>query len=477
MALPQVDVRVRDGALGLVASNGVNTPVLIGACTAGPTNTLLSFGDLETLRSTLTSGPLAEAAAFVLTTAGAPVYVVRVPSSTPGAAGAVTKVPAAGGTSDGTLTVAGASLDAYRVRVELLTAGATLAAGTATFRYSLDDGDNYSPTYPVPTAGTFALPGTGLTLTFDDGDDGFAAGDVFTFSATAPYYSSAEALAGIDAALADTSSYFKLHLVGPAASASAAVSLATSVAAKMQTAALAYRYLYATVELPADTDTNLKTAVALFASDRVELAGGFADYSSALGARSIRCSSALASTARAASVPVGEHLGRVATGPVPGIVRLLRDERATPGLDEARITTLRTFLGRPGYFITRGRIACPTGSDFVRVEYRRVMDVAATRVAVDAQVYVNESLRVDPDTGTILEADARAIESTLESGLRTALVQPEQASSVAVRVNRTDNLLSTGILRFKVRVVPLAYSEILEAEIAFENPALQQSAA
>lgn len=479
MALPRVDVRVKDGALGLISPSGANTPVLVGACTSGPLNTLLSFGDLEDLRATLTSGPLAEDAAFVLSYMGGPVYVVRVPSSVVGTAGTVTKTQPAGSSSDGTMTVSGTPLDAYLVRVEILTDGATLAAGTATFRYSLDNGDNYSPTFPLPTAGTFVVTGTGLTLTFAD-DAGtppsFKAGDVFTFATTAPYYSSAEALAGIDAALADSSTFFKLHLVGQAASASAAVTLATSVAAKMDAAALAYRYLYATVELPQDTDANLKTAVASFVSTRVELAAGFADYASALGARSIRQSSALASTARAAAVPIAEHLGRIATGNVGGIVRLVRDERAAPGLDEARCTTLRTLLGRPGFFITRGRLASGPTSDFQRVEYRRVMDAGAAKVALDAQVFLNDSVRVS-DVGTILEADARSIESYLEGGLRTVLVQPNQASAVSVVVNRTDNLLSTGTLRIKVRIRPLAYAEFVDVEIGFSNPALERVAA
>lgn len=489
MALPRVKTEVKDGALGLVSPGGENVPVLVGACTSGDTNVLQSFGDLQALKDTLTSGPLATAAAFVLNVAGGTVYVVRVPSSVAGAAGTVTKTEPAGKDSEGTMTVAGAALDAYSVRVEVLTDGTTLAAGGATFRYALDysavdpTAAVYSPTYPVPTAGTFVVPGTGLTLTFVDGSDVdiafLNAGDAFTFTTTAPYYSSSEALAGVDVALADPSNFFKVHLVGTPASVSAAATLATSLAARLDSAANVYRFLYGTVELPQDTDANLKTGTASFASARVELAAGFADYVSPLdrgGMKGVgfKASAALASTARAALVPVSEHLGQVSRGPVGGILRLYRDERVTPGLDEARMTTLRTHVGRPGFFITRGRLSYSPGSDYQRVEYRRVMDVAARSVSLDAQFYLNSSVAVD-SAGRIAEEDARSIESTLSSGLRNELVQPGQVSAVSVQVNRTDNLVSTGTLRVKARVRPLGYLEFFDIELGFETPSVQEA--
>jgi hypothetical protein len=490
VALPRVKTEVKDGALGLVSPGGENVPVLVGAATAGTLNVLQSFGDLQAVKDTLTSGPLAEAAAFVLNAAGGTVYVVRVPSSVAGAAGAVTKTEATGKDSEGTLAVAGAALDAYSVRVEVMADGASLAGGLATFRYALDyssvdpSSATYSPTYPVPTAGTFVVPGTGLTLTFADGVDAevpfLNTGDAFTFTTTAPYYSSSEAMAGVDAALADPSNFFKVHLVGQPSTVSAAVTLATSLAAKLDAAALAYRFLYGTVEVPQDTDSNIKTGTTAFASARVELAAGFADYVSALdrgGMKSVgfKASSALYSTARAALVPVAEHLGQVSRGPMSGVLRLYRDERVTPGLDEARLTTLCTHVGRPGFFITRGRLAYSPGSDFQRVEYRRVMDVAARRLSLDAQFYLNSSVQVD-SAGRILEEDARSIESTLASGLRLELEQPGQVSAVSVQVIRTDNIVSTGTLRVKARVRPLGYAEFINVELGFETPSVQEAA-
>ena len=45
-------------------------------------------------------------------------------------------------------------------------------------------------------------------------------------------------------------------------------------------------------------------------------------------------------------------------------------------------------------------------------------------------------------------------------------------SAVAVSVYASDNILSTNLLRFKVRVRPKAYAKDVMVDIGFVNPAL-----
>lgn len=476
MALPRVGVTIRDGALGLVSTGGANTVALIGTCSSGTDYEVASFGELQALKDALGSGPLVECAGLILNTPGvSSVVCVKAPSGTAGAAGSVTK----SGTGTATMTVSGTPLDAYDATVEILEDGTNLAAATASFRYSLDGGDSFSPELAMPTAGTYLVDGTGMTLTFVNGETGtsFKAGDSYTFTTTAPAYSLTAANSALDALLADSASFFKVHLVGPAATAADAAALAAALDSKLSAAASAYRFLYGTVEAPEDTDTNLKAAFVSFASTKVEVAAGFATYISAITGQRISRSSAWASSARAAAVSPGTHLGQVGNddgqgGPLSNVVGLSRDERSTPGLDDARFTTLRTHVRRPGYFLTRGRIMAPPGSDFQQVHHRRVMDVAANQVALDAQEYIAKSVRVDSETGVILEGEARAIENDLGGKQRAVLVQTGDASDVSVLVNRTDNLISTETLRVSVRVIPKGYTEFIEVELGFSNPAL-----
>lgn len=479
MALPRVDVTIQDGALGLVSSGGTNTVALVGTCSLGTEGEVAAFGSLTALKSALGVGPLVECAAYIINTPGvSEVLCVTAPSSVAGVASAVSTM----GTGTGVVTVTGTPLDAYSVRVEVLSNGTNLAAATATFRYSLDGGGTYSSTLALPTSGAYLLAETGLTLHFANGGSGvsFKAGDVHEFTTSAPYYSQAEAMAAVDALLADSTPFFKVHLVGAPSSVSNAAALAAALDSKLTAAAGAYRFLYGTIEAPEDTDSNLKSGFASFAcaNGQVDVAAGTATYVSPLTSRLIERSIAWADSARAAAVPPGIHLGQVSNddgngGPLPGVVAISRDERVTPGLDDARFTTARTHVRRPGFFLTRGRLMASPGSDFQQQQHKRVMDVAANQLALDAQEYIAKSVLVDATTGRIREGEARSIENALAGKLRAVLVQTGDASAVQVVVDRTTNLLSTGTLSITGRIIPKGYTEFISVTLGFSNPALQ----
>src|SRR5574340_210135 len=94
----------------------------------------------------------------------------------------------------------------------------------------------------------------------------------------------------------------------------------------------------------------------------------------------------------------------------PGVKDLYRDERATPGLDDARITTLTTLLGIAGSYVTQGLTLAPQGSDFALIQNRRVLDKANRYFRIALARYQNESIRVNGKTGRILEREAAQIE-------------------------------------------------------------------
>jgi hypothetical protein len=90
---------------------------------------------------------------------------------------------------------------------------------------------------------------------------------------------------------------------------------------------------------------------------------------------------------------------------------------------------------------------------------------------------LNKPVRVNRDTGFILEAEALEIESGATAALRTALVTKPKASEAVFVLSRFDNLLSTKTLTGDSRVTPLAYPEVVEIALGFFNPALQVLAA
>jgi hypothetical protein len=469
--IPDATLTVRDGALGIapIGLNGIAAKV--GQASAGTTNTVVAAGNAQTLKDTFGSGPLVEAAAHVLSLAGGPVACVRAPSSTAGAAGSVT--PTKTGTA--TLAISGSAYDAYDLQVVIVQGGATLVAGTATFKYSLDGGRTWSAELAVPTGGVYLIPNTNLTLTWTySSGTAFAAADQWVATVTGPASTLTELMLGVDALLASGLRIFNVHVMGVPADVTAAAALFAALESKLQTAASSqYQYLYGTMDMPNDTDANIKTAFASTVGTRTEAPVGFENLTSAITGAAPKRPISWSSTSRAASVPPKEDLGRVKSGSLKGVQAISRDEFATQGMDSQGFTTVRTIVGKTGYFLTTGRLRTQVGSDFSLIQYRRVMDIASAAVRAAQLEYLNDDVRVNKTTGLILEQDAKSIESFIEAQLRLAVTQPGYASDCSVQVDRTVNILSTQRLSVKYRVIPLGYAKYIDGEIGFFNPALQ----
>ena len=381
----------------------------------------------------------------------------------------------AGGGNTGTLspTVSSASIvDDYSVVVTITTGG---ALGTAQFTYSLDGGNTTSPVQLVPSSGKFVIPDTGILLTFSGTS---TAGDYFTFTTTAPSYTTTDLTNAFNAVIALPQTWFLLHAVGQAASAAAAATLASTVDSLMATAATGFRFARAIVEAPWDatnTDSVLSAAFASTSAPRTDVGAGTYTQASPLKGHQLNRNAAWQAAARLAKVAPSTDAARVADGSLPGVLALQRDDRALGGvLDAARFVTLRTIIGRQGFYISNARSMAPTGSDYTYNVNGRVMDIFCAALRNAALNFLNDNVRVDSSTGYILEQDAQTIENYIAGQCRAAVTQPGYASSLTITVQRNVNILSTGQLPITGRVVPLGYARSISVDIGFTNPALQQ---
>ena len=474
MPLPSLTQTVADGGLGLSSGDASQTHVAVGACSGGTANVLTFYTDADRMRAELGVGPVVDKAVYHLQVAGGAVGVLKINASVAGAAGSVTKTAAAGG-STGTITVAGAAFDAYEVRIEILSSG---TLGAATFRFSLDGGDNFSPTILVPGGGTYAIPNTNLTLTFvpGAGPNFFRAGDLHTFTCTAPGYTATDVTNALNALRTTYASarFGFVHLVGAASTPSGAATIAAAVDVAMTAEANVFRYLFAIVECPVDTDANILSAFSAFSSTRVMVCAGTCEL--VANGKVLTRNAAWPVAARISRQDIRRDLARTKQddegGPLPGVTRLYRDEFATQGLDDGRFTTLRTWPGKAGFYVTNGRMMATAGSDFQFVQYRRLMDRACA-INYDAlfPLLNDDVVRVD-DAGIIVEQDARAIETKVNAQLAADLTNRDRVSATSCTVIRDNNILSTQTLRTKVRIRPKGYAKFIESDIGFENPAL-----
>ncbi len=476
MPLPKVTQTISDGGLGLAAPDDSSTHVAIGVCSAGTVNELKFYSDPDLLKAERGHGPLVDKAVYHLQVAGGSVGVMRINGSVAGAAGAVT--PTRISTSTGTVAVGGAAYDAYDVKIEVTKTG-TLGAGE--FKYSLDGGDNYSADIQIPGAGTYAITGTNLTLTFTAGAGPifFEKGDVFAFVCTAPGYSSTDANNALDALRTTyaTARFGFVHLVGAASTVAGAATIAAAVDVKMIAEANVFRYLFCVVECPEDTDGNTIAAFASFSSTRVCVAAGYCEL--VANGKVMKRNAAWPVVARIASQDIRRDVARVRQdregGPLAGVTKLYRDEFTTEGLDAARFITLRTFAGQAGFYVTNGRTMANGGSDYQFLQFRRLMDRACTVNYAELFNFLNDDVVRTNDDGTILEADARAIETKVNGALTADLTSKGRVTSTSVTVTRDNNILSTQTLKTKVRIRPKGYAKFIETDIGFENPALAPS--
>lgn len=588
MAIPNItSVTFIDGSLGIVPTNTTGIHVKLGACSAGIPNQIYSFTSVQDVKQSLGTGKLVNAMSTALDIAGGPILAMKLSTSVAGSFSSIQSLlqqtPVV---SDGVLSLAGSvPLDDYIAIVKIVRSGKVGTAPYPTFVYSLDNGLTYSSEIVIPTGGVYAIPQTGITLTFSSGANGMFKDDQWSFTTTAATWNNSDLSTALTALLADSRTWGFIHVVGVADS-----TIASTAASYMTIAQSNERYVHIVLEardmnmiatltgtaltfpvtftggetlklqysndfgvtytalttftatatsyaniaaLVAALNTqaftkgqftvsnvgnalvfstlSVKGQIALkvdatstaltllgftanqvgqgeledtwmnslitsfnsFVSDRVVVFAGTADiYSSATRSYAIR-SGAWVMTGREALVPIQEDLGYVGRGPLPLILAsditngkygIYHDEQAKPGLDAARFSTLRTFRGLPGFYITNGRTFATPGSDFTYLQFRRVIDQAATLLDIIAKQFINYQVRVNPD-GTISAIDAGGIEDKCSTFLYAGL--KDNVVALSVKVDRTINVTATSKLKITASIRPFGYTKFIDLVVGF----------
>lgn len=388
-----------------------------------------------------------------------------------------------------TLAVTGNPNDEYAVVLEILRAGATLAAGTATYRLSLDGGDTWGPETAMPVSGIITPAGTGLTLTFTySSGTAFAVGDRWSMLTTAPTFNSSGMAAAYEA-LDTGDEDFEAILWTGAWDASLCTALETL--AEASEAALRYRVSFVGVrdqtaeETLAAWEAAIKTDFLTWTGAWVVPCAGHAEtYSPATG-RYNRRSCAVTVAARACSVPISEDLAWVERGALPGLTAIYYDGALNPALNDAGFTTLRYRRTRTfkGFFVVNPHTGAQPTSDFKLLQYLRVWAEAA-RVLNDAMTpHLSRKLRTVPKplpsplppvfagatAGAIDEREARAIEAKANASLRAVLMEGPVAhvTSVSMRVARTTDVVATRRLDTTLSLGPMGYAKSITNTIGF----------
>jgi hypothetical protein len=452
MTMSGVSNTVRDGSLGTVPASVENVMVVFGACSGGTDDTIYSYSDKDDMKEDQGFGPLVHAAAYLL--GSGPVLLVPVHQDVAGVAGAVTQ----SGTGPA-VTVAGAPYDDYEPSVEITKAG---TLGVAEFQYTLD-GDTWSGIVQVPAGGTYAIPDSGMTLTFAAGT--YVLDETYTWPCTAPGYSTTELNDAIDAFLRSEYKASLALIVGRPATAAATAALAAAAQSKAAAAETAKRYLRFFIEAADDTDANLLSATINTDAKRVVCGAGLVELFSDVDGRFYKRSAAWTMARRALATPASRHIGRTKDGTMLGITSLHRDERQTAGLgtDTGRFCVLRTYVEKAGYYVEDDYTLAAQGSDFSQLRNGRVMDKALYISDQALFDYLHDDFELAP-SGALAEHEAKGIEQYVKQQLEDGLVASKNASAVEFSVSRT---YTQRTLRCKTRIQVRPDAKWIEHDIGF----------
>lgn len=486
MTVPAININELDGSLGVLPASSGRLFALVGTSTAGTLNTPATYARVKDIVAAFGYGPLVEAAAEYIAKYAKPVLLVRSGNSATTPAGIVSAVTSVQAVSGAVVTITASPTpnDDYEFALKIITGGTRGVAGI-TYQLSYDGGRTYGPTTALGTATSITIPNAGGVI-WAIATGTLTAADLFTARSTAPCWTVGELGTALDALALSAVDWELVHVVGPLDATSAA---AIDVRMSSMFASGKYHAWIGNTRVPTigESEATYATAMAVisaaFTSVYGSLYAGACKLTSSVTGRRYKRPVAFLTAAREASVSEEINIANPNLQAFTGVgIKDANgnpdehDETLNPGLDDLGFACLRTWDG-VGVYVNRPRIICPAGSDFQLMPHRRVINLGHAALRAYFKRRLNQPILVDPNTGFILESEAREMELGALAALGSVLRAKPKSSAVFFSLSRTDNVLSTKTINGSCRIVPLAYPEGFTFDVGYYNPALQAAAA
>lgn len=490
--IPGYSLQRLDGQTGVVRPSTVGILAIIAAATTGTVNLPSTYSDNGAVVSTFQSGPLARYGAFSMGVSKKPVVLCACAATTVGTYGTVLQL-ANGGTS--VATAGGTNpVDEFNVLITFITGGTRGTTGVV-YTVSLDGGLNTSGQLQLGTSTSIVVNyprttnSTGVTIALSAGT--FVAGGQIQVFTTRPQPNTSDITAALEALRMSNEEWEAVKVdidctstdVGlldtylNALEGQGVYNIgALNVRHKLTPVSWAPNELAfaASVSAPAETEavyaaSSAITSMAGVASVRVLVGADAADATDITTGLTLPVPVDLVTMSVAMAIPVGQDPAWKGAGNIAAVSIYdqsnkpkWHDEYKSQTLDSLRFTTLRTWPGKEGTFITNARMFSSDGSDYVYLQQARVMNAVLT---VAQQLYSDECGKgvgksaPDPKTGAIfiLEASAQAIEAHVNAGIQDEVAGQVNATNFSI-VRATDIGSNAGAtLPARIQVQTLAY--------------------
>jgi hypothetical protein len=467
---------IQDGRLGASAGYPSGKFAVIGVSEkfSDEIKTIVDFNDVEELFG---NGPLRDFLEGAFSLKKQPiVYALSIEGTV---AGIVSTVTAGNSnTGVGTITVGGSPRNEYEVKIIIDSSG---GLNEAVFYTIIDGVESKKITVP-DTPGTYEIPNTGLTLTFNPGSPtgeevSFAKYDEFSFTTTAPKATNIELLDALEKLLLEKKDFSFIAIDGITTK-----DFWVSLDTRLMTEESKNRYIFAICQSRkiADGET-IDAYVNLLAGSehpqtplsRVQVVAAFAKENDLKGQIDIRPMTGKYCGWLSAMCKEQERPGKVKLGAIPGITKIYPkdiNEGHISQLDDAGYVTLCTYNNKKGIFFTRGRMMNELNSDFKIVTHRRLMDKACSLVYEKQIEFINDDVEVSTKDGSPEGLDYFKAYSEMPLN---DMEKDKQISGFELTIPEGQNILSDETLSFELAIVPKGYIGIIRGTIYYKNPTLE----
>ncbi|MBN2546566.1 MAG: DUF2586 family protein [Spirochaetes bacterium] len=473
----KIEYDILDGRLGASAGFPSGKIAVIGVSGIVPQG-IIFLSDFSKVFEIFGDGPLRDFLQGAFAFKKKPtVYAKALTGSTAGTVSAVTSVK----TGVGDITVAGDPRNEYDIQIMIDVEG---GLNEAVFHYVIDGKESKKITVPN-TPGTYAIPNTGLTLTFVPGtpepeEESYEAGDVYFFSTTAPTATNADILEAVNELLIQKKDFSILAIAGKSDKAlwTALNTLLLTEEGKnnFKMAVCEARYL-------GSTETIDDYVTALCGSEkpdssltRVQIVALHCEINDVDGQVDVRSPAGHYCGHLAAVCSVQERPGKVKLGSITGLNKIYPldevNDAHLSSLDDAGYVTPVTYNGKSGIFFSRGRMMTELTSDFKNVPERRVLDKALTLVYEKQVEFLNDDVNVNKKDGSPEGLEYFKAYSTMPL---KDMIRDGEISNYELTIPEGQNILTTETLEFELGVTPKGYLGIIKGTIYFVNPALEVS--
>lgn len=463
MGLANIKTTVADGALGASAGNLAGIFGFVGIAEQA-SNGIVVLGSADDLKK-LAEGELKETLRDVYKVSSPRIYALAIRAST----NSSLSQPDIKKDGVWTVAVSGTANNRYLVSGKIAKDG---RLGTAKVSITINGIEQKS--LVIPADGVLVLDGTGLTLTFTNGNAAadsvaFVSGDTFSFTSTLPTVTNQELITAVEQLIAS-----KLELEGIVVATETAKGFWAMLAETAKTCFTKFQYLVFITKAVQQlaNETNDAYVQKLIGAER----GGVDSYRVAVCAGDF-----LAGESGVKKSILGKYVGTVCDrniqdapdavkfGNVAGEDALsIKEDSLIELLEESGFVTARTIIGLKGVYITSGRMLCEQTSDYAALERIRVMNSACRAVRKAQLTYLNNNVELGADGSMVGIAMFKKLsEIPLEQMIRDKVI-----SDAEVIIPDGQNILADATVRTKIRIVPLGKMKFIENEISYKNPLL-----